>query len=101
MSRKTRRKQGRRWSGYVTKHSNALELEGGVFKKRTPRAIALSLKRSAERSEPRKASPFRSAMSMLVFYLNRGGRNLGPQRRRVLERAKDELRKLYGRPPSR
>src|SRR5437868_5430330 len=101
MVRKTRRKQGRRWSGYVTKHSNALDLENGVFRKRTPRAIALSLKRSAEHSNRRKAPPFRSAMSMLVFYLNRGGRNLGAARRRVLERAKDELRKLYGRPPRR
>jgi hypothetical protein len=100
MARKTRPKR-RRWSGYVTRHSNALDLEAGVFRKRTPRAIALSLKRSADRSDRRKAEPFRSAMSMLVFYLNRGGRNLDAGRRRVLERAKDELRKLYGRPTRR
>ena len=99
--RKSRRQQShaaRRWSGAVTRNSNALDLEDRVFQKRSARAIAQSLKRSADRSRRRKAPPFRSAMSMLVFYLNRGGRNLGAERRRVLEQAKDELRRLYGKP---
>ena len=86
-----------RWSARVMRTSNALDLEHGVFKKRSPRAVALSLKRSAERSKRRKSSPFRSAMSMLVFHLNRGGKSLPAGRRKVLERAKEELRKLYGR----
>ena len=88
----------RRWSKRVTQTSDALDLEPDVFKRNTPRAIALSLKRSAERSTRRKTEPFRSAMSMLNFYLNRGGRNLSDSRRRVLEKAKDELRVLYRRP---
>ena len=79
--------------------SNALDLEGGIFKSEDPRKIALSLKRSAERSTRRKSEPFRSAMSMLNFYINRGGRNLPAKRKATLERAKAELRKLYGRPP--
>ena len=86
----------RRWSAEVTRHSNALDLEPGVFKG-TPEEIARSLKRSAEQSTRRKASPFRSALSMLVFYENRAGKNLPASRQRALERAKDELRKLYGR----
>lgn len=77
--------------------SDALDLEPGVFTKRTPRAIALSLKRSAESSGRRKAEPFRSAMSMLSFHINRAGKNLSPERRRVLDRAKDELRQAFGR----
>jgi hypothetical protein len=87
----------RRWSAAVTRRSNALDLETGVFRKATARAIAQSLRRSAERSTRRKSDPYRSAMSMLTFYLNRAGRGLGAERRRTLERAKDELRKLYGR----
>jgi hypothetical protein len=83
----------------VTRGSNALDLESGVFRKRTPRAVAASLKRSADASTRRKADPFRSAMSMLVFFINRAGRVLSRERRRVLEAAKDELRKLYGRRP--
>jgi hypothetical protein len=79
--------------------SNALDLEPGVFGKTSPKDIARSLKRSAERSKRRKAEPYRSAMSMLVFFINRAGRNLSPTRREVLERAKDELRVLYGRAP--
>jgi len=79
--------------------SNALDLERGVFTKRSPRAVARSLKRSAERSSRRKSAPFRSAMSMLNFHLNRAGRGLSRSQRAVLERAKDELRKLYGRRP--
>jgi hypothetical protein len=87
----------RRWSKHVMETSDALDLEEGVFKLKSPRAIAESLKRSAERSRRRKAEPFRSALSMLVFYINRAGKNLSPERRRTLERAKDELRALYGR----
>jgi hypothetical protein len=77
--------------------SNALDLEPGVFKLRSPRGIAESLKRSADRSHRRKSDPYRSAMSMLVFYINRGGRNLPASRKKVLERAKNELRTLFGR----
>jgi hypothetical protein len=90
-------KRQRRWSAEVTARSFALDLEGGVFTLDDPAAIALSLKRSAELSTRRKAGPFQSAMSMLNFYINRAGRNLPQSRRRVLERAKDELRRLYGR----
>ena len=79
--------------------SNALDLERGVFMQRSPRAVARSLKRSAERSRRRKSAPFRSAMSMLNFHINRAGRGLSRSQRAVLERAKDELRKLYGRRP--
>jgi hypothetical protein len=86
----------RRWSQKVTDTSDALTLDEGVFKK-TPPAIARSLKRSAERSRRRKSTPFRSAMSMLTFYINRGGKNLSAARKRKLERAKDALRELYGR----
>src|SRR5436190_14301487 len=89
---------GRYWSAEVTRRSNALDLEPAVFKKSTPRAIALSLKRSAERSRRRKARPYASAMSMLTFYLNRAGRGLSGPRKKVLERAKEELRRLFGRP---
>lgn len=77
--------------------SDALDLESGVFTKRSPRQIALSLKRSAESSRRRKSEPFRSAMSMLNFHINRAGRNLSPERRRVLARAKRELRAVFGR----
>jgi hypothetical protein len=86
-----------RWSARVMRTSDALDLEHGVFTKRSPRAVALSLKRSAEHSKRRKSAPFRSAMSMLNFHLNRGGRRLPASQRRVLERAKDELRRLYAR----
>lgn len=78
--------------------SNALDLEAGVFSHHDPREIALSLRRSAEKSKRRKAEPFRSAMSMLNFYINRAGKKLPQASRRRLEAAKDELRKLYGRP---
>lgn len=93
----TKKAPARRWSGDVTARSNALDLEPGVFTQRSPRAIAASLRRSAERSRRRKTDAFRSAMSMLTFFVNRAGRNLAPGRRRTLERAKDELRRLYGR----
>ncbi len=91
-------KRAERWSQKVTETSNALDLEEGVFTLDDPREIALSLKRSADRSRRRKTDPFRSAMSMLTFYINRAGRNLPDKQRRRLEMAKDELRKLYGRP---
>jgi hypothetical protein len=81
----------------VTETSNALDLEPGVFAKASSTAIARSLKRSAEQSRRRKSDSFRSAMSMLTFFINRAGRNLSPERRRVLEQAKQELRVLYGR----
>jgi hypothetical protein len=81
----------------VTEHSNALDLDRGVFARTDPRSIARSLKRSAERSRRRKADPYRSAMSMLTFYINRAGKTLPKAQRRRLEAAKDELRELYGR----
>ena len=87
-----------RWSQEVTRTSNALDLEPGVFTWADPREIAKSLQRSAERSERRRTDPFRSAMSMLNFYINRAGRQLDPLQRERLEAAKDELRALYGRP---
>jgi hypothetical protein len=90
----------RRWSARVMRTSNALDLERNAFTKRSPRAIAQSLKRSAERSQRRKSTPFRSAMSMLNFEINRAGKGLSKSRRDVLERAKGELRKLYGRDPA-
>lgn len=93
-------RETRRWSQRVTETSDALDLEPGVFTWDDPRRIAESLKRSAERSRRRKAEPFRSAMSMLTFYINRAGRNLPAQRRACLEAAKDELRALFGRPRS-
>ncbi|HXS19928.1 MAG TPA: DUF3175 domain-containing protein [Steroidobacteraceae bacterium] len=86
-----------RWSKHVMQRSDALDLEPGVFTKDSPRAIALSLKRSAESSRRRKSEPFRSAMSMLNFHINRSGRSLSPERRRVLDRAKQELRAAFGR----
>ena len=88
---------GRRWSALVTRESDALDLDRGVFTKRDPRQIAASLKRSAERSRRRKADPYRSALSMLTFYINRAGKNLPASRRRALKRAKGELRKQFGR----
>lgn len=90
-----------RWTQDVTRTSNALDLEPGVFTWSDPRDIALSLKRSAERSERRRSDPFRSAMSMLSFYVNRAGTRLDPTQRERLETAKDELRALFGRPQRR
>ncbi|MGW8247977.1 MAG: DUF3175 domain-containing protein [Acidiferrobacterales bacterium] len=87
----------KRWSGRVTRESNALDLEEGVFTWGDPKRIARSLQRSAENSKRRKSSPYRSAMSMLVFYINRAGKNLDKKQLKVLEQAKVELRKLYGR----
>jgi hypothetical protein len=88
-----------KWSGEVTKHSDALDLEPDIFESKDPKVIARSLKRSAERSRRRKAEPFRSAMSMLTFYINRAGKNLDGSPRRVLEAAKNELRTAFGREP--
>jgi len=87
----------KRWSQRVTEESNALDLEKDVFNKSNPRSIALSLKRSAEQSHRRKSDPYRSAMSMLTFYINRAGKNLSKERKERLEKAKDELRDLYGK----
>jgi hypothetical protein len=91
-------KKARKWSARVMRTSDAMDLESGVFKKRSARQIALSLKRSAQASRRRKSPPFRSAMSMLNFEINRGGSNLSSARRRVLAQAKIELRKAFGRP---
>lgn len=93
--------ENRQWSARVTRESHALELESGVFTWDDPRLIAESLQRSAEASRRRKTTAFRSAMSMLVFYINRAGSNLDSDRKRVLEQAKEELRRLYGREQSR
>ena len=86
-----------KWSARVTRESNALSLEKGVFTWKDPKAIAQSLKASAEASTRRKAGPFRSAMSMLVFYINRAGKNLDAGQLRILEEAKQALRDLYGK----
>ncbi|HEX5007112.1 MAG TPA: DUF3175 domain-containing protein [Hyphomonadaceae bacterium] len=88
---------GKRWSQRVTETSNAMDLEGGVFTQKDPKKIALSLKRSAEHSKRRKSEPYRSAMSMLTFYINRAGKDLPAAQRMRLETAKDELRKAFGR----
>ena len=85
----------RKWSARVTKESDALDLWPGVFKHDDPKTIARSLKRSAERSHRRKSSPYRSAMSMLTFYINRAGKDLPARRKRILEKAKGELRTLF------
>ena len=89
----------RKWSADVTEHSDALDLEEGIFRSDDPKHIARSLKHSAEQSHRRKAEPFRSAMSMLTFYINRAGHNLSDKERATLEAAKDELRDLFGRTP--
>lgn len=86
-----------KWSAEVTKHSDALALESHIFESDDFGRIARSLKKSAEESHKRKAEPFRSAMSMLTFYINRAGKNLPARRKKVLEQAKDELRELFGR----
>ncbi|HEU5395785.1 MAG TPA: DUF3175 domain-containing protein [Verrucomicrobiae bacterium] len=95
--RAPKRSSPRRWSGEVTRHSDAMDLESGVFKKSSPRGIAQSLKRSAETSRRRKSQPYASAMSMLNFYLNRGGRNLPANRKGILKKAKDELKRVFHR----
>jgi hypothetical protein len=87
----------KRWSGAVTRHSNALDLKKGIFSRHDPEAIATSLKRSAEHSKRRKATPYRSAMSMLTFYINRAGKDLPAKQKRIRERAKDALREKFGK----
>ena len=94
-------KPAKRWSQEVTEHSNALDLETGVFTLDSPRKIASSLKRSAEQSHRRKSDPYRSAISMLTFYINRAGKHLSDTDRSRLEKAKDELRKLFRRESSK
>ncbi|WP_037084311.1 DUF3175 domain-containing protein [Neorhizobium vignae] len=89
----------KKWSQDVTEHSDAMDLKDGVFQSRSPKKIAASLKHSAEASHRRKSSPFKSAMSMLNFYINRAGEQLSKSRRATLEKAKDELRKDFGREP--
>jgi Protein of unknown function (DUF3175) len=101
-SRKSRRspregEKSRRWSARVTQRSNALDLQRNIFKSTNPRRIALSLKRSAEQSKRRKGTPYQSAMSMLNFYINRAGKNLPQNQKRVLERTKGELRDVFHR----
>ncbi len=96
-ARKSAKRPARKWSGRVTATSDALDLKKDVFTLDNPKAIARSLKRSAERSHRRKSDPYRSAMSMLVFYINRAGKNLPATRKRKLEAAKDELRKAFGK----
>ena len=97
MARKSATTAGKRWSGRVTRESHALELEDGVFTWKDPARIARSLQRSANASTGRKTTPFSSAMSMLVFYINRAGSNLDDDQKQILEQTKSELRKLYGR----
>jgi len=97
VNKKRSKRSKSRWSARVTKQSDALDLETAVFKKTSPRKIALSLRRSAKRSKRRKGSPYQSAMSMLNFYINRAGKNLPQKQKRVLEQAKHELRDVFGR----
>ena len=94
---KKKGKNKKYWSGDVTKYSNALDLEKGVFALKNPREIALSLKKSAEESKRRKAEPFQSAMSMLNFYINRAGESLSAKQKKILNQAKVELRKTFNR----
>ena len=96
-ARKSTKRKSRRWSQHVTETSDALTLEKGVFTKSTPKAVAASLKRSAERSRRRKSDAYRSAMSMLTFYINRGGKGLSASQHKKLEKAKGELRVLFGK----
>ncbi|HEU4603833.1 MAG TPA: DUF3175 domain-containing protein [Steroidobacteraceae bacterium] len=96
-TRKPAKRPQRKWSGRVTQTSDALTLDQGVFTRSDPKSISRSLKRSADKSKRRKGTPFQSAMSMLNFYINRAGKDLGAGHKRTLERAKEELRALYGR----
>jgi hypothetical protein len=98
MAAKKPTRKSKRWSAEVMRKSDAMDLQPGVFKLKTPAAVARSLKRSAEASHRRKSTPFQSAMSMLNFEINRGGTNLTRERLQVLQQAKQELRKLFGRP---
>jgi len=94
---RTKSAKSRRWSSRVTQRSDALDLQRNIFKSTNPRRIALSLKHSANASKRRKGTPYQSAMSMLNFYINRAGKNLSQKQKRVLERAKGELRDAFGR----
>ena len=96
MVKKKTQSKTKTWSGKVTKESHALQLEEGIFTWKDPKRIAGSLKKSADASMQRKSSPYRSAMSMLTFYINRAGKSLDTDQKRILEKAKDELRILYG-----
>ena len=87
----------KKWSKNVTEHSNAMDLEKDIFKSKDPKKIAASVKRSAEKSTRKKAGPFQSAMSMINFYENRGGDNISDAQKKVLDKSKNELRKLFGR----
>ena len=93
--KKSKTVASRKWSAKVSRQSNALDLNQGIFASKDPRKIARSLKKSAEQSHRRKSSPYRSAMSMLTFYINRAGRELPARRKHVLQKAKDELRALF------
>jgi phosphoenolpyruvate carboxylase len=97
-AKSSRKKPTRKWSARVTETSHALDLEKSVFTLKSPKQIAKSLKRSAQASSHRKADPYRSAMSMLTFYINRAGKNLTAARKHTLEQAKSELRREFGRP---
>lgn len=93
--------QAKKWSAEVTKNSDALDLEENIFESKSSNKIAASLKKSAEESDRRKSNPYRSAMSMLTFYINRAGKNLEPEQKKILETAKEELRKAFGREPKK
>ena len=93
----TNTKSKQKWSAEVTEHSDALDLEQNIFESKDPKKIAESLKNSAEKSDRKKSAPYRSAMSMLTFYINRAGKNLDASQKEVLEKAKAELRKAFGR----
>jgi Protein of unknown function (DUF3175) len=97
MTERKQKQKDQKWSAEVTRNSNALDLEADIFKSESPVEIARSLERSAERSKRRKSAPFRSAMSMLTFYINRAGKNLSADRKKILEAAKSELRQTFGR----
>jgi len=90
-------KKTNKWSAEITEHSNAMDLEQDIFKSGDPDKIAASVKHSAEASNRRKSSPYRSAMSMLTFYENRAGKNLSADEKEVLEKAKIKLRELFGK----
>jgi hypothetical protein len=93
-----RKKSPKKWSARVTRTSDALDLESKVFKGKDPAKVARSLKRSAEKSKRKKGTPLQSAMSMLNFYINRAGKNLPATQKKVLTKAKGELRQLFDKP---
>jgi hypothetical protein len=98
---KTTDTKTKKWSAKVTQNSDALDLKENIFESKSAKKIAASLKESAEQSHRRKSSPYRSAMSMLTFYINRAGKNLDADQKTVLENTKDELRKIFGREPGK